>query len=354
VNILKVRNVQEALPKALRLLDQIGVKRSSRYGDVLYGGSVTTIYTHPDEKVLFWSARDANPFLHLYESLWMLAGRRDINPLVRYAKKMLEFSDDGIYQHAAYGHRWRRHFHDAQDGYKIDQLATIIDILKRNPDDRRCVLQMWDPTVDLGKSGKDFPCNTAATFQRGLQGELNMTVFCRSNDIVWGAYGANAVQFGTLLEYMALGIGCAVGTYTQISINWHGYLATLAQVDSLRPDLMGFVNDPYKSGHVHFIPMETSGDLAQVDEDILMLLEEADTGFQGDDLIESNTWTGMVWCFLKAHHVWKTTPGRERYQNSVAVLDLFRDQKVDWIVAAREWLHRRMSKAILAGELTHP
>jgi len=53
---------------------------------------------------------------------------------------------------------------------------------------------------------------------------LNMTVFNRSNDMVYGALGANVVHFSVLQEYMAACIGVEVGTYYQVSSNMHVYL----------------------------------------------------------------------------------------------------------------------------------
>ena len=50
-----------------------------------------------------------------------------------------------------------------------------------------------------------------------------MTVCNRSNDMLWGAYGANAVHMSMLQEYMALMIGVEVGVYTQISDSFHVY-----------------------------------------------------------------------------------------------------------------------------------
>ena len=55
---------------------------------------------------------------------------------------MEEYSDDGITLQGAYGFRWREHFGG-------DQLSVIIERLRNDNTDRRCVLQMWDPLVDL-------------------------------------------------------------------------------------------------------------------------------------------------------------------------------------------------------------
>ncbi len=54
-----------------------------------------------------------------------------------------------------------------------------------------------------------------------------MIVYNRSNDIIWGAYGANAVHFSYLLEYMAARLEVPVGKYYQVSNNFHAYKATL-------------------------------------------------------------------------------------------------------------------------------
>jgi len=62
---------------------------------------------------------------------------------------------------------------------------------------------------------------------------LDMTVFNRSNDIIWGCYGANAVHFSMLQEVMAAWVGVPVGCYWQISDNWHAYISSLEKVAHL-------------------------------------------------------------------------------------------------------------------------
>lgn len=228
MRVLNVQNVNEAVACGFTYLLNYGAEESSRNGKVLVSTDpVCTIYNKPLERVLFSPTRDANPFFHLMESLWMLAGRNDVEFPAQFNKRFKEYSDDGVIAWGAYGHRWRQFF-----GY--DQLAVIIRELRANPTSRRCVLAMWNgmpdeltdtpPDLDVAvKGGKDVPCNTHAYFDvRG--GALNMTVCNRSNDAVWGAYGANVVHFGFLLEYMAEQIGVPVGVYRQMSNNFHAYL----------------------------------------------------------------------------------------------------------------------------------
>ena len=368
MKVLEVRNAHEGLPKGLRLLDYIGIERDSRNGPVLVAPCpVTTVFEQPCERVVFWPARDGNPFFHLYESLWMLAGRNDVAPLVRYVKNAVDYSDDGKILHGAYGHRWRNWFADwsKSDGQgpnaKLDQLELIAIELKENPESRRCVLQMWDGQYDLGRSGKDLPCNTIATFQRGFDGKLNLVVFCRSNDIVWGLFGANCVQFSMLLEYMALWIGCPVGTYSQVSVNFHAYDNEVwKQVELIRPDKANFVDNPYIDGRVHHVPM--SGSIEYMDQQIKGLLNIADGGdsdvWAADPLWKVGDWSHMVYLVLVAHHIYKTKPKPEGYIDALKLLSVG-DEKADWIVASREWLQRRydlwkVKKGLLDGGLSHP
>ena len=217
-----VRNVSEALFVVKQSLEENGVAVSTRGGDVLeFPGPVTTTYTHPRERVLFYPQRDANPFFHFMESLWMLAGRNDVQFVNTFNGRMNQYSDDGITYHGAYGYRWRKWF-----GY--DQFDRVIERLLSFPNDRRTVLTMWDPVKDLVETnnGKDYPCNTQIFFSE-RKDLLNMTVVNRSNDLIWGAYGANAVHMSMLQEYFAGRLELGVGTYTQFSNNLHAYVDIL-------------------------------------------------------------------------------------------------------------------------------
>jgi thymidylate synthase len=322
--VITVRNVHDALPEAIYQLYQKGVRRESRNGPVLqFPMPVSTVYERPIERVMFWPERDANPFLHLYESLWMLAGRNDVAPLKRYTKQFEQYSDDGATFHGAYGHRWRSHF-------GMDQLPIIVDILQDSTE-RRAVLTMWDPKADLGRDGKDLPCNDMATFQIDHEGKLNMVVFCRSNDIVWGAYGANAVHFSFLLEYMANWMQVEMGTYTQISVNWHGYLNTLEKVQGL--PISGRSANPYQTDSVVALKMPDF-----VDPVIFKILDAIDSDFHKPVLGDLGDWGEMVYKTLSAHFIFK----RDGADAAITYITRYeRLQHVDWVTAARQWLYRR-------------
>jgi hypothetical protein len=219
--------------------------------------------------VLFHPGRGENPFFHFHESLWMLGGRRDVASVAQYAASMKNYSDDGKTFHGAYGYRWRNQF-------GFDQLFYIAKQLRKNREDRRCVLQMWDAPHDLAREGKDFPCNTQIYFSISMDGSLDMTVCNRSNDIIWGAYGANAVHMSYLQEFMAAWIGVPVGMYWQMSNNYHAYQEIFEKTQSALVTEPG--EDLYESGEVRPFCMVNS-DIESWQQDLQMYLDGADVQF---------------------------------------------------------------------------
>ena len=310
-----------------------GVSRDTRNGKVLQLRGPTTIcYEQPLERVIFWPERDANPFFHLMEAMWILAGRNDVEFVANYAKRMREFSDDGKTLNGAYGYRWRKHF-----GY--DQLERIVNELQANPNSRRCVLSMWDSgshepdgtpfegTGDLylGMHGsKDVPCNTNAYFLVSDSGCLDMTVCNRSNDLVWGCLGANAVHFSFLLEYMAAKIGVPVGYYYQFTNNLHGYLNT---IEPLR-DLAGqYIASPYEIGDVDPYPIHLEDNA--FDEDLAHLDQ-----YHGVSAFFRN----VVEPVRAAHQAYKAKDSLLALQRCKSIL------ASDWRLACEQWIQRRISK----------
>lgn len=234
-----VQNVNHALHEGFWHLKIEGKKAESRNGPVIVSPTpVVTTYAYPMERVLFQPERDANPVFHLMEAIWMLAGRNGLAFLEPFNSGFKRYAEDDGGVHGAYGWRWR--------GGSIthkDQILYVIDLLRRDNDTRRAVIQMWDADMDLGENKRDLPCNTTIYFNVEPRGALDMTVCCRSNDILWGAYGANAVHMSILHEVVARGAGLDIGTYYQFSNNYHAYtdLPLVAKFLDVPPD----VYDPY-------------------------------------------------------------------------------------------------------------
>ena len=243
MKVIRARNVNDALLLGIDLFNDDTSYRvqESRNGTTYEAlEPVTTVYSKPCERVCLLKPRDANPFFHYIESLWMLAGRKDLKPLTYFVKSMEDFSDDGETLWGAYGWRWKSYFHK-------DQIDIVYRMLRQNPEDRRAVLQMWDANKDLNRNGKDVPCNTNIYF-KVREDKLNMTVCNRSNDMLWGAYGANVVHMSVLQEYLAALLGVEVGTYRQVSDSFHVYLnAVWDKVKDIEIDIYTYrdILNPY-------------------------------------------------------------------------------------------------------------
>lgn len=225
---IHARDINEAFYLGLMHVHSEGVAVTRRGKSTLEPPwPVATVYEKPMDRVLFNRTRDCNPFFHLMEAIWILQGRDDVAFLELFNARMALYSDNGKTFHAPYGHRLRH-----TNG---DQIAQAIELFKADIYTRQVVLQIWDAQRDLGAKTKDMPCNDFIMFKvrDGHHGGtadnpepslmLDMTVCCRSNDAIWGAYGANVVQFSFLQEYIARSIGVSVGMYTQLSDSFHVY-----------------------------------------------------------------------------------------------------------------------------------
>ena len=331
MHLINVRNVGQALPVGVELLRQVDVERDSRNGQVVVSPEpVTTVYERPDERVLFWTQRDANPFFHLMESLWMLAGRNDLPYLTKFVRRMSQFSDDhGKTQPGAYGYRWRRHF-------KRDQLDWAVRRLGENPDDRRVVIQMYDPVTDQPAAdggGRDIPCNLAVLPQVLSDGRLGMTVICRSNDAIWGAYGANAVHFSVLQEYLARSLGREIGPYWQVSNNFHAYKTSLAPVADMTLDMR--YNEPYVLGEVSPYPLMTE-ERKTWDEDLALYMQHGPMVGLRDSFFRR-----VVTPIDMAHKAYRENKGERRYKLPLEILEQCKAR--DWRRACEEWIKRRQA-----------
>ena len=326
----KVRNVHEALERGIDSIRAIGIKQESRNGDTLeFPEPVTTTYLNPTERVLFQEERDANPFFHLMESLWMLAGRNDVRFVTQYVKTMSDFSDDGTTFNGAYGYRWRHHFN-------IDQLPIIIRRLKENPEDRRCVLAMWDGFHDLDLDTKDQPCNTSIYFKI-RDGKLNMTVCNRSNDMIWGAYGANAVHFSVLQEYMASMIGVDVGVYNQVSDSLHVYMNSVW--DKVKEMDRSMIN-PYDQGDT--TPYPIVKDPVTWDSELYTFMFMAEDSYTPD---MGHRWMNPFFPEVAipvdfAYKLYKAGKIQK------ALDELNKCKAEDWRIACTMWIMRRVDKKL--------
>lgn len=342
MRIINVHNVNQALAEGLDHLNFSGVHEDSRNGPVLVSPEpVTTIYQHPNRRVLMSPMRNANPFFHVMEALWMLAGQQDVKFVSKYNKQMLTYSDDGVTLRGAYGYRWRHHF-------MKDQLNVIAQMILGDRTTRRAVLAMWDADDDLGVVSLDIPCNTHIYFDT-LCGPLNATVCCRSNDILWGAYGANAVHFSFLLEYMAARCRLPMGVLRQVSNNFHLYPAFLGKIDMRELANDARVSDLYTEGQAGgrsyqrraatpgpaLVPLVKAAD--KFDADLAAFMMDPVT----TDEFKDNPF--FSWVATPMARAWEYYKRKEHYR-ALEQLDLVLAD--DWRRACQNWISRKVTNQV--------
>lgn len=390
----------------------------SRNGPVLViEEPVIITYAKPRERVLFHRGRDCNPFFHLYEALWMLAGREDVKPLVYYTSQIGQFSDDGRTFNGAYGRRWRGAGGVPQQlgpgrMYRpgIDQLDRLVKHLRAFPESRRAVLSMWNVEQDLLKIGtglcptcegewtkekaerldesgdkcpncagdpakvyikedisKDVCCNLSVMFslrespeQKGsmlhpVTRLLDMTVTNRSNDLVWGALGANVVHFSILQEYIAGKLGVGVGVYNQISNNLHVYRERFDPVSAVWMEDWAEdreAPDPYTEGVAVADANDWGADFSvpcldcqpKVFDQELIDFVEVHNGGEATLNRPVSQW-GSPWLNNVAHPMMMAFHNYKQKEYPTAFDWVEQIHANDWRLAARNWLQKRAEKA---------
>jgi hypothetical protein len=331
------KDVNEALPVMWQCAndDRMTFVRDSRNGPVReFHAPVVIRYSRPWQRVLFNEARAANPFFHMFEALWMLAGRNDVAWISRFLPRMKEYSDDSYTFHGAYGERWHRN----------GALMATIAKLRNDRDTRRAYLPIADTMRDVNYDGKDMPCNVGVAFYI-RKGCLDMTVFNRSNDMILGSLGANYVHFGFLQEFVANMVGVNVGEYVQISSCLHMYQEQESTKklaanppDHSSPTYAGLgvwpwnhklVSDPLKY-------KQWAGDLHNF----------LDTYTDGRDPDSKHFWFEPFF-----HHVAAPMYRTWYYRNDLKLASVHAAAIAaeDWRVAAGMWINRRAKRISLKG-----
>jgi len=328
--VITGRNVNHVYPTALFHLQQpSALRRPSRNGPVIeYPTPVTTVYSCPGECVLFDPLRDANPFFHLFEFLWIVAGRDDVAFLHHFVKRIADYSDDGLTFSGSYGARLR------------GSITSVIDKLRASEDDRRAVAPIYWPS-DVAYTGKDLPCNVAAMFKI-RNGAVTLTVANRSNDLVYGAYGANVVQFGLLLSYVAAALGRPAGSYYQVSDSLHLYIddpKSRLVFESARL----LTVDPYDSGEAVAMQLWAGNETREDwDRDLAQFFSWWDKGATKDTRpvgFRTAWWNHIASPLWNAYAEYRA----DKVALALQELDTHPDDlsRPDWIEAGRRWLERK-------------
>lgn len=118
----------------------------------------------------------------IHELLWFLKGETNIKYLKDNGVGIWdEWADENGNLGPVYGYQWRSW--PAGDGKKIDQIAKLIEQIKKNPDSRRLIVSAWN-VADVDKM-KLPPCHCLFQFYVA-NGKLSCQLYQRSADTFLG------------------------------------------------------------------------------------------------------------------------------------------------------------------------
>jgi thymidylate synthase len=160
----------------------------------------------------------------IYELLWFLRGDTNIRYLKEHGVSIWdEWADAEGELGPVYGKQWRRW--KAADGRSIDQIAQLVDGLKRNPDSRRHIVSAWNPgEVERMKLP---PCHVLFQFYVA-DGRLSCQLYQRSADIFLGV-PFNIASYALLTLMVAQVCGYRPGEFVHTLGDAHLYLNHLEQ-----------------------------------------------------------------------------------------------------------------------------
>lgn len=171
----------------------------------------------------------------IYELLWFLKGDTNIKYLTDNKVSIWnEWADSNGDLGPIYGHQWRN-----WNSEGIDQIKSVIETLKTNPDSRRMLVSAWNPSVlpDTGRSFEENVANNKAAlppchafFQFYVaDGKLSCQLYQRSADVFLGV-PFNIASYALLTMMVAQVCDLAVGDFVHTLGDVHIYNNHIDQV----------------------------------------------------------------------------------------------------------------------------
>lgn len=124
-----------------------------------------------------------------------------------------------------YGYQWRSW--PTPDGGHIDQIAEVVETLKKNPDSRRMIVSAWN-VADIPRMAL-APCHAFFQFYVA-NGKLSCQLYQRSADIFLGV-PFNIASYALLTHMIAQQCNLEVGDFVWTGGDCHLYSNHLEQVN---------------------------------------------------------------------------------------------------------------------------
>jgi thymidylate synthase len=160
----------------------------------------------------------------VYELLWFLRGETNVRWLQERGVSIWdEWADEDGNLGRVYGAQWRDW--RTSEGGSIDQLARVVEQIRRNPDSRRHLVTAWNP-AEIDAMALP-PCHVLFQFFV-LDGELSCQLYQRSADLFLGV-PFNIASYALLTCMVAQVCGLRPGDFVHTFGDLHLYTNHLEQ-----------------------------------------------------------------------------------------------------------------------------
>jgi thymidylate synthase len=154
----------------------------------------------------------------IHELIWFLQGDTNIAYLKENGVSIWdEWANADGDLGPVYGRQWRAW--PTADGKVVDQIAWVVEEIKRNPDSRRLIVSAWN-VGELPKMAL-MPCHTMFQFYVA-NGKLSCQLYQRSGDIFLGI-PFNIASYALLTHMIAQVTGLEVGDFVHTLGDAHLY-----------------------------------------------------------------------------------------------------------------------------------
>jgi thymidylate synthase len=162
----------------------------------------------------------------IHELLWFLRGDTNVRYLREHGVTIWdEWADENGELGPVYGRQWRSW--PTPDGASIDQISRAVDLIRRNPDSRRIIVNAWN--VGELELMALTPCH--ALFQFWVaDGRLSCQLYQRSADVFLGV-PFNIASYALLTHMFAQQCDLTPGEFIWTGGDCHLYLNHLLQAD---------------------------------------------------------------------------------------------------------------------------
>jgi thymidylate synthase len=162
----------------------------------------------------------------IHELLWFLKGSTNVRDLHAHGITIWdEWADENGELGPIYGKQWRSW--STPNGRTIDQIAQVVETLKRDPDSRRLIVSAWN-VGELNQMAL-APCHCLFQFYVA-NGKLSCQLYQRSADIFLGV-PFNIASYALLTLMMAQVTGLKPGEFIHTFGDVHLYLNHIDQAD---------------------------------------------------------------------------------------------------------------------------